>query len=141
MILTRRSFLSLIGAALAAGAIVPAMVERRKPYVAFGEVVSWVGHCPSQDAFIGGKLVRAMGEWDGVGYPVRLEDDAFGRPARPVYDFDLCAFGREIPKHFWHEPAKRERYPNVHTWLREQRFGESVADAMRHLNFVGLRPA
>jgi len=31
------------------------------------------------------------------------------------------------------------KYPNVHTWLREQRFGETVAEAIRHLNFYSSR--
>jgi hypothetical protein len=140
MNLTRRAFLGFIGAAIAAGAVVPAMVDLRKPYVSVGECASWVGHCPSPLAFTGAKLVRSVGEWDGIGYPVRLEDDPFGC-AVTLYDFDLSDFRREIPARFWHDPANRARYPNVHTWLRVQRFGETVAEAMRHLNFVGLRPA
>ena len=138
MMVSRRGFLKLIGAALAAGATIPAIAKNRMPYVSDGEVVGYIGHHPG--GFIGCKLVHKVEPWDGVGYPVHLWTNAYGsnRKTERYYDFDLADFEREIPNGFWSLPGSK-KYPNVHTWLREQRFGETVAEAMRHLNFYGVR--
>ncbi|MCY1309617.1 hypothetical protein D9M70_597260 [compost metagenome] len=66
-------------------------------------------------------------------------NNAFGAPRalERYYDVDLADFNREIPRGFWHNPANR-RFPNVHTWLRIQRYGESIEAAAHHLNFVGI---
>ncbi|MDT4870860.1 hypothetical protein FQZ97_1059570 [compost metagenome] len=137
--ITRRSFLKLLGLAAAAGAVIPALDLGRAPYVNAGELVSWIGHCPHPDAFIGGKSVHAVLPWDGAGYPVLVWNNAFGAPRalERYYDVDLADFNREIPRGFWHNPANR-RFPNVHTWLRIQRYGESIEAAAHHLNFVGI---
>jgi hypothetical protein len=137
--ITRRSFLKLLGLAAAAGAVIPALDMRRLPYVNAGEVVSWIGHCPHPDAFIGGKVVREVLPWDGVGYPVLVCNGAYGqhRALERYYDVDLAAFNREVPRNFWHKPENR-RFPNVHTWLRMQRYGESIEVAVQNLNFVGI---
>ncbi len=42
------------------------------------------------------------------------------------YDTDLCNFCRELPEKFWHDPARAAKYPNVHAYVREQRYGEPV---------------
>lgn len=138
MLISRRGFLKLIGAALASDATVPAFAKTRLPYVSEGEVASYIGHCPG--GFIGGQLVHKIGPWDGVGYPVQCWKNAYGknRTLERYYDFDLADFLREVPKGFWSMPGS-DRYPNVHAWLREQRFGETVAEAMRNLNFAGVR--
>lgn len=139
MLISRRGFLKLIGAAIASGATVPAFSKHRAPYVAAGEVVDYIGHHPG--GFCGGQLVHEVGQWDGVGYPVLCWNTSYGpgRALERYYDFDLADFRREVPSGFWHHPGTRAKYPNVHTWIREQRFGETVVEAMRKLNFVGVR--
>lgn len=67
MMLTRRSFLKLLAAVAASGVSIPAMSERRMPYVQAGEVVSYIGTHPG--GFIGGQLVEAVEPWDGTGLP------------------------------------------------------------------------
>lgn len=138
MKISRRGFLKLVGAALSSGAIIPAFAKTRAPYVAEGEVVSYIGHCPG--GFVGGQLVHHIEAWDGVGYPVQCWNSAYGksRALERYYDFDLANFVREVPHGFWSMPGSK-KYPNVHTWLREQRFGETVAEAMRRLNFTSVR--
>lgn len=138
-VLSRRGFLGLIAAVMAVGVDVPAMRATRKPYVIAGETVDYVGSVPG--GFIGAQLVHVVDAWDGVGYPVQTWNNSYG-PARALetyYDFDLANFRREVPERFWHDPAHCAKYPNVHTFLREQRFGETVAEAIKHLNFYGAR--
>lgn len=139
MLISRRGFLKLIGAAIASGVAVPAFAKRRAPYVAVGEVVDYVGHHPG--GFCGAQLVHEVGAWDGVGYPVSCWNNAYGKhkATERYYDFDLANFNRDVPRDFWHHASNRAKYPNVHTWMREQRFGETVAEAMRKLNFYGVQ--
>ena len=139
MNITRRGFLKLIGFAIASGAVVPAFAKQREPYVIEGESVDWIGHSPG--GFIGGQLVAQVEQFDGVGYPVRCWTNSFGRHKRieRYYDFDLSNFRRDVPAGFWSLPGSK-KYPNVHTWVRVQRFGETVEEAMKQLNFVSLRP-
>ena len=139
MKVSRRSFLKLIGAAVATGVAVPAFAKNRAPYVLVGESVSHIGRCPG--GFIGGKVVKEILPWDGCGYPVMLHSGIYGGRARPLeryYDFDLVNFRRELPERFWSLPGSK-RYPNVHTYVRTQRFGETIAEAMGNLNFSGVR--
>ena len=131
MIVSRRSFLGLFAAAAASRIVVPAFTPPRQPYVRTGEPVSYVGlNLYPAPVFPGSTLVREIGEWDGIGYPVALYDQGYGNPcsmAHRFYDFDLCNFNRDVPERFWHDRARRERYPNVHAYIREQRFGEPVS--------------
>lgn len=139
MLISRRGFLKLIGAAIASGAVVPAFAKTRDPYVSKGDIASYVGHCPG--GFTGGQLMHEVEAWDGIGYRVQCWNNALGQHRaleRYFHDFDLADVNREIPTGFWSHPGSA-RYPNVHTWIREQRFGETVAEAMRKLNFVGVR--
>lgn len=139
MNITRRGFLKLIAASVAAGMHVPAFSKSRQPYIKLGEVADYIGPRPS--GFIGGRVVAEIESWDGVGYPVRLWTSGTGqhKTVDRFYDFDLANFVREIPRGFWSMPGS-DRYPNVHTWLRVQRFGESVSEAIEHLNFVSVDP-
>lgn len=59
MLISRRGFLKLIGAAIAAGAAVPAFAKSRAPYVVAGEAVDYIGHHPGE--FIGGQIVHEVG--------------------------------------------------------------------------------
>lgn len=137
MNISRRGFLKLIGSAIASGAVVPAFAKQRKPYVTEGEVVSWIGSCPG--GFTGGQLVAKVEDWDGVGFPVLCWNNSYG-PARKLeryYDFDLADFKREVPAGFWTMPGSK-KYPNVHVWVREQRFGETVVEAISTLPGVTM---
>lgn len=134
MKITRREFLKGLAAlAVTAGINVPAFVSGRKPYVHVGEVVSYIG--PSPGGFIGGQIVTAIGEWDGVGFPVILLDNGYPAKEERYYDVDLACFLRELPEKFWHNP-EHKKYPNVHTWLRVQRYGETLREAILKLNFA-----
>jgi hypothetical protein len=137
MLVSRRGFLKLISATIASGAIVPDFVKNRPPYVSEGEVVNYVG--PRPGGFIGGQVVNKVEVWDGIGYPVQCWNNTCGsgRAIERYYDFDLANFIRDIPHRFWANP-ENAKYPNVHTWIRVQRFGETIAEAMRHLNYVGV---
>jgi len=50
------------------------------------------------------------------------------------YDLDLADLNREVPRYFWHEPENSKRYPKVHTYVREKRYGETVHQAIKVLN-------
>ncbi|MDP3978348.1 MAG: twin-arginine translocation signal domain-containing protein [Pseudomonas sp.] len=138
--LTRRSFLKLVGIATAASAVVPALQFGREPYVFDGDLVSYIGHHPG--GFGGACSVTKVHPWDGVGFPVDVRNNCFGEHAAVVryYDADLADMARELPGRFWRNPD-HQRFPNVHTYIRMQRFGESMDEAVRHLNFVSSRVA
>lgn len=138
--LTRRSFLKLMGIAAASAVAVPALQIGRQPYVLTGELVDYIGARPG--GFIGACGVAEVHPWDGVGFPVDLRQNGYGRdlPLLRYYDADLANLRKEIPDRFWHEPANR-RFNNVHTYVRVKRFGESLEEAVRHLNFVSSRAA
>jgi len=136
--ITRRELLKLIALAPAAGIVIPALEFPRDPYVRVGDIADYLGHRPG--GFIGGQKVHAVLPWDGVGYSVQTWNNAFG-PARALetyYDVDLADLRNEIPPKFWHNHSTKQ-YPNVHTWLRMQRYGETREQAIRALNFVGIR--
>ena len=139
MNISRRGFLKLIGSLTASGIAVPAFAKQRNPYVSRGEAVSWVGHCPG--GFIGSQIVVEIGDWDDVGFPVVCCNGSYRKDAELErhYDFDLSDLNRDVPKGFWSMVGSK-KYPNVHTYVREQRFGETVVEAMKHLNFVSFRP-
>jgi hypothetical protein len=112
---------------------IPAFTTGRKPYVIEGSVVDYIGHHPG--GFQGGQMVKKIGEWDGVGFPVQLCTNTFPPQIETYYDFDLVDMIKNVPKNFWHDPVNSARYPNVHTYLRVQRFGETIEQAIRQLNF------
>lgn len=134
-IITRRTFLKSIAAFVASAALpIPAFSSLRSPYVAVGEVVNYIG--PHPGGFLGGRVVDSIGEWDGAGYPVTLFTNSFpSQKENGFYDVDLSCFLREIPPRFWARPDV-QHYPNVHTWIRVQRYGESFEQAIRKLNLT-----
>lgn len=140
MIVSRRSFLGLFAAAAAARIVVPAFTPPREPYVRVGEHVAYVGlNLHPAPTFLGDMRVSEIGAWDGLGYPVTLAEHGFPGPASMAhrfYDCDLSNFRRDLPDRFWHDPARVERYPNVHAYVREQRFGEDPAVMRRRLGLV-----
>jgi hypothetical protein len=125
---SRRSFLKLLGLASASGIIIPALTPPRDPYIAVGEVVSYIGlgQRPKVPNFIGATLVLEVGRWDGTGYPCTLRSQAVGERIMPdrFYDTDLAAFNREVPDRFWWHDANWRRYKNVHEFVRERRYGD-----------------
>lgn len=141
-VLSRRSFLKLALGAAAAGVIVPAWTPPRAPYVERDWFVDYIG--PRPGGFIGTARVLAIEEWDRIGYPVVLQDPTYmfssHRPLLTdrIYDFDLCILREEVPQGFWGDPAN-DTYPNVHTYVRTKRFGETIAEAITRLNFTGIR--
>ncbi len=150
--LSRRRFLQLASFAAASGLIVPALTPPRAPYVKPGESVNFIGLAlHPEPTFTGGAFVREVLPWDGVGFPCVLTDhgNSNASMSHRFYDTDLCNFQRELPEHFWHDPARAAKYPNVHAYVREQRYGEPVTvmlDRMRRAregysgNFRVARP-
>ena len=134
MELSRRGFLKFI-ASLPALSVPFAFSAERECYVEHGAMVSYIGHCPG--GFIGSYLVKEILPFDGIGYPVKLyyrslnygDDLCF-------YDFELSNFLKDVPKDFWHNPKNVNKYNNVHTYIRVKRYGETVEEAVKQLNFV-----
>lgn len=136
-VISRRSFLALLGASLVP---IPAFTEGRAPYVIAGETASYIGLAKyPAPGFIGSAIVDEVLPWDGVGYPVRMMNQSFGPAYGPMehlfYDTDLCNFRRELPDNFWHCPERSARYPNVHAYVREQRYGEDPIISWRRLGY------
>lgn len=139
MSITRRAFLKIlasVGAGQLIGFNIPALSKTREPYVLETDVVNYVGPC-NDTGFIGGQSIKSIGAWDGIGYPVVTYAHGWRTPreTESYYDFELANFNREIPDKFWWNP-ENEKYPNVHTYLIEKRFGVSTIEAIKKLNFV-----
>jgi len=62
-----------------------------------------------------------------------------GDPYETYCDVDLSEFNRDVPSGFWGIDGNQEKYPNVHTYVRMQRYGESIEEAITQLNFAGTR--
>lgn len=127
--ITRRRFLILAASASAVGLVVPAFTPPRRPYVKAGTSVSYIGLAMyPEPVFTGSTIVREVHEWDGVGYPVTLADQGYSTPPRLMasrfYDSDLSDMLVDVPRYFWHHKANWDRYPNVHAYIREKRYGE-----------------
>lgn len=141
--LTRRRFLTLAASAAAVGLIVPAFTPPRTPYVKVGTSVSYIGlGLYPEPIFSGSGLVREIHEWDGIGYPVTLGDQGYHYPPRTMshrfYDSDLSDMLVDVPKGFWHHKPNWARYPNVHAYIRELRYGE---DPLRYKQAIANRRA
>lgn len=140
MTLTRRDFLKLIAASAVVSAA-PAFCSTRSPYVTVkSNPVSYIGACTKgEHQFCGSKIVAKVHEWDGVGYPVDLKSGGYGVYNRleRYYDFELVDFQEELPDHFWWDEERNKKYLNVHTYIREKRFGETVFQAIEHMKYKG----
>lgn len=145
MKITRREFIALSSAtaAVVAGAS-PSFTapEVRSPYVETGESVdSIIWHLwddPRNPAPFGPLFVNEVLPWDGNGYPIvlmrcgwRAEDREF---FRGFYDFEWSNLRRDVPDRFWHDRGNVRRYPNVHSYVREQRFGEHPSVMRRRMS-------
>jgi hypothetical protein len=75
-----------------------------------------------------GQIVKEVGEWNGHGFPVTLKQNSFDGSTHVFLDSDLACFNREVPEDFWSDP-KNNKYPNVHTYVRMKRNGETLAEA------------
>lgn len=102
----------------------------RGPYVMPGEWVdSIVFHLWDLPMVPLGPLsVHEVLPWDGKGYPIVLAKHGWREEDKLLYDgwydYEWANFRREVPEHFWALHGNKDRYPNVHAFIREQRFGE-----------------
>lgn len=133
--LSRRLLIQMAGLVVASPAL--AAPSPRAPYLEPGEIVQdlFFHQWDRPGAPVGPLLVHEIKPWDGRGYPVILRSmRSWGGDKEDYYDawYDHDWFNhlRHVPARFWHDPAKCERYPNIHAYVREQRFGEHP-DVMR----------
>jgi len=96
----------------------------RKPYVTIEDrVVEYVGEV-HKSGFIGGKIVLEVGEFDGKGYPVLLQDQNFYKPgSKQYYDFELACLIKAVQK-VKQSPEMVEEYKqynNIHSYVRTLR--------------------
>jgi hypothetical protein len=144
MELSRRSFLKFI-ASLPALSVPFAFSAERDCYVELNTTVNYIGHCPG--GFVGSSLVKEILPFDGTGYPVVLEAQSYWFAPNTLsivkndntvtyYDFELSNFLKDVPSNFWHDPENCRKYNNVHTYIRVKRYGETVEEAIKQLNFV-----
>lgn len=141
LILDRRAFIGLAGALPLLKPTFAA--STRDPYVVLDEYVdSIIWHLwddPRNPAPTGPLYVTGIQPWDGHGYPIRLTKCGWRVEDRQhffgFYDFEWVNFRRELPDRFWEIPGHPERYPNVHSFIREQRFGESPAVMRERMEF------
>lgn len=130
MTASRRLFLQGVAALVASTAAPPALARGRLPYVEAGAWVdSLVWHMWDRPAApFGPMLVHEIDPWDGTGYPIILAKCGWRTEDREHfagwYDFEWSDLRRDVPKDFWHHHTT-DQYPNVHAYVREQRFGES----------------
>lgn len=130
--ISRRAFLQGIAALVGTTVAAPAFAVPRSPFVDEGEFVSSiVFHLwdkPRAPCSIS-MLVHQIQPWDGIGYPIVLARTGFRREDRELfdgwYDFEWSNFRRDVPDRFWAIPGHWDRYPNIHAFVREHRFGES----------------
>jgi hypothetical protein len=134
MAITRRVFLKIIATALATPAVakmVPAFIGTRSSYVIKEDgTASYIG--PKGDGFTGACAIKEVKDWDGTGYPVVVYKNTFCTPleTETYYDFELANFQREVPDRFWWNPENK-KYPNVHTYVLEKRFGLTLSEAIK----------
>lgn len=134
-LISRRTFLKGLAAlAVTCGVKLSAFSGTRDPYVAVGDIVNYIGPSPG---FVGGQIVVSVMPFDGAGYPVVTVVNGFSSRLveETYYDIDLANFQTEVPVDFWHEKSN-SIYPNVHTWLRMKRYGETIKEAILKLNFA-----
>lgn len=128
----RRSFLQVAMVLPLVGATAqPAAAAPRAPFVEEGESVDSIiwhlwGERPT--APTGPLYVAKILPWDGVGYPIVLMRLGWREEDREYfdgyYDHEWSNLRRDVPDRLWRLASNRRRYPNVHSYVREQRFGE-----------------
>lgn len=134
--LNRREFL-IAGGALA---IVPLPTIAAPPRAAFLEVrddvsflyfEDWVR--PSQPHSISAR-VEHVGAWNGAAYPIVL---SYYVHKHVEYwdgvDSEWCMFRKELPNFSWRD-VPLGRYPNIHAYVREKRFGEDPSRMAAQMN-------
>lgn len=155
MKLNRRNF--IVGAAIAptVALVNPSFAtEIRKPFVEVGERVDFLyfedWNRPFQPISIS-VLVAHVGEWNGTSYNIVLDDSS---PIFPRFwdgiDSEWCNFRKEVPNFRWSD-VEPNKYPNIHSYIREKRFGEdprlmrermnrnTVADIIRNRETIPYR--
>jgi len=126
MQITRRVFTSsMVAAALIA---LPSVAfSFREPFVSVGDDVSFLNFedwsRPRQPSIVSA-FVEHIGEWDGQSYPIILSHlRGRGSEYWDAIDAEWCIFRREVPDFHWRD-VSAARYPNIHSFVREKRFGE-----------------
>jgi len=127
MLFTRRAF--IVGTAALPLVASTALAVPRAPYVTDGLVVDFIGlGLHPAPTFIGGRIVRKVGAWNGEFYPCALMTQSYRDEPDDIFpDTDLSQLRTECPADFWHDRANRDRYPNLVAYVREQRYGEDPA--------------
>lgn len=140
--LSRRSFLrGLFTAPIVVGApelLVARPALPREPYVKAGTTVSYVGLAlHPAPTFTGSRIVMEILPWNGRFYPVVLDTNGYRTPrdTETFPDHDLSDFRAEVPDRFWSAHSFDE-WPNVHAWVRHQRYGEHPSVMLARMDAV-----
>ena len=134
MRLNRRQF---IASAVAVSVIpTPTLAAVRKPFVRKGMSVSFLyfedWSRPHQPQTISANVER-IGDWNGSAYPIVLSE--YSHPARTYWDgidSEWCCFREEFPDFSW-KNVSSDVYPNIHSYVREKRFGEDPRDMAQRM--------
>lgn len=125
MKLNRRQFIASTVAASVVSA--PTLAAVRKPFVQEGMSVSFLYFedwtRPMQPDGISA-IVERIGNWNGSAYPIVLS--VYSHPERRYWDgidSEWCCFREEFPDFSW-RTVSSDVYPNIHSYVREKRFGE-----------------
>lgn len=137
----RREFLKSVAALLAPVVVKPlqVFVPPREPYVQHREslmgLYSHLGILPSTKelSICEGHLLEIDG-WDGVGYPVLIENACTYGPEPPrvwVYDFDLWNFRHDDDFGPLHKLVDWNIFVGHHHWHAKRRFGRDFEEIAR----------
>lgn len=129
MIINRRNF--IVGAAIAptVAFVNPAFAsETRKPFVEKGNIVDFLyfeeWERPLQPRSIG-VVVAHVGKWNGSSYNIVLKDSSHvSSDYWDGIDAEWCTFHKEVPDFRW-DKVEPNKYRNIHSYVREKRFGEN----------------
>lgn len=115
----------------------------REPYVKVGDYVQWLGDprhwfwC--DHSFIKAKQVRVFDDQDFLVNLVRVTKDPDIDNTYWFLDRWLYT-QRDISPQFWWNKDIEKLYPNVQTYLRTVRFGETGPEAIKVLNYTSINP-